>query len=54
MGPDVLTGIWLMGKPECSEKIREMGSAGSIYPSVCRSDGIRLALSAEAGERSGF
>jgi len=37
--------IWLIGKPECSEKMREMGSAGSIYPAVCRSTGIRLALS---------
>ena len=34
--------------------MREMGSAGSIYPSVCRSDGISLAVSAEAGERAAF
>ena len=42
--------IWLTGSPECSEKIREMGFAGSIYPAVCRSDGMRLALSMEAYE----
>lgn len=34
-----------MGRPECSERMREIGSAASIYPIVCRSAGMRLALS---------
>ena len=43
-----------MGMPEWSEKMREMGFAGSIYPAVSRSDGMRLALSAEAYELADF
>ena len=31
-----------------------MGFAGSIYPAVCRSDGMRLALSIEAYEFADF
>ena len=31
-----------------------MGFAGSIYPAVCRSDGMRLALSDEAYEFADF
>ena len=31
-----------------------MGFAGSIYPAVCRSDGMRLAMSEEANEFADF
>ena len=34
--------------------MREMGSAGSIYPVVCRSTGIRLALFVVEGTRAAF
>ena len=40
--------IWLTGRPECSEKIRETGSVASTYRDVCRSTGISLALSAKS------
>ena len=34
--------------------MREMDFAGSIYPAVCRSDGMRLALSDKACELADF
>ena len=34
--------------------MREMGFAGSIYPAVCRSDGIRLAVSVKVCELADF
>ena len=46
--------IWLTGRPECSEKIREPGSGGSTYRDVCRSTGISLALSARSCDCTNF